>query len=234
MLTLGRSSWMVTDLPEGTDEIVLRVSRRGDAVEVRYVIEDGPAELAALVFMPPGREVLAGVMAAAPEGSGFRVTFHDLRITEPDWSGTAERDPSSPDDQAGWTGDEQPAWRATDGEPGWRAGKVVLESHLLFEVGEDALDHESGRSERPLSADVGGGARLVGGEQRRAGGGEPGLVVPAPEALVADHDLGRGAGEQVGERLVLLLVCRDDRVAERQPALVGQQHQPHAPDVAVR
>ena len=53
VLTLGRSSWMVTDLPAGTDEIVLRVSRRGDAVEVRYVIEDGPAELAALVFMPP-------------------------------------------------------------------------------------------------------------------------------------------------------------------------------------
>ena len=84
VLTLGRSSWMVTDLPEGTDEIVLRVSRRGDAVEVRYVIEDGPAELAALVYMPPGREVLAGVMAAAPEGPGFRVTFHDLRASEPD------------------------------------------------------------------------------------------------------------------------------------------------------
>jgi regulation of enolase protein 1 (concanavalin A-like superfamily) len=128
VLTLGRSSWMVTDLPAGTDEIVLRVSRRGDAVEVRYVIEDGPAELAALVFMPPGREVLAGVMAAAPEGPGFRVTFHDLRITEPDWSGTAGRDPSSPDDQAGWTGDEQPRWSATDGEPGWPAP----------ETGEDA------------------------------------------------------------------------------------------------
>ena len=92
VLTLGRSSWMVTDLPEGTDEIVLKVSRRGDAVEVRYVIEDGPAELAALVFMPPDREVLAGVMAAAPEGPGFRVTFHDLRITERDWSGAAGED----------------------------------------------------------------------------------------------------------------------------------------------
>jgi uncharacterized protein len=128
VLTLGRSSWMVTDLPDGTDEIVLRLSRRGDAVEVRYVIEDGPAELAALVFMPPGREVLAGVMAAAPEGPGFRVTFHDLRITEPDRPGTAGRDPSWSDDQAGWTGDEQPAWSAADGEPGWPAP----------ETGEDA------------------------------------------------------------------------------------------------
>ena len=44
-----------------------------------YVLTN--AELAALVFLPPGREVLAGVMAAAPEGPGFRVTFHDLRIT---------------------------------------------------------------------------------------------------------------------------------------------------------
>jgi len=129
VLTLGRSSWMVTDLPEGTDEIVLRVSRRGDAVEVRYVIEDGPAELAALVFMPPGREVLAGVMAAAPEGPGFRVTFHDLRITERDWSGTAEGDGSWSGDQAGWTGDEQqPGWSAADGEPGWRGPETGEEA----------------------------------------------------------------------------------------------------------
>jgi hypothetical protein len=121
VLTLGRSSWMVTDLPEGTDEIVLRVSRRGDAVEVRYVLEDGPAELAALVFMPPGREVLAGVMAAAPEGPGFRVTFHDLRIAEPDWSGSAGGGNSWSQDRAGWSGEEQPAWSAADGEPGWSA-----------------------------------------------------------------------------------------------------------------
>ena len=121
VLTLGRSSWMVTDLPAGTDEIVLRVSRRGDAVEVRYVIEDGPAELAALVFMPPGREVLAGVMAAAPEGPGFRVTFHDLRITERDWSGAAGDDPAWSDDQAGWSGDAVPAWSPADGEAGWPA-----------------------------------------------------------------------------------------------------------------
>jgi hypothetical protein len=128
VLTLSRSSWMVTDLPGGTDEIVLRVSRRGDAVEVRYVIGDGPAELAALVFMPPGREVLAGVMAAAPEGPGFRVTFHDLRITERDWSGTAGGDTSWSDDQAGWTGDEQPAWGASDGEPGWPAPETGVDA----------------------------------------------------------------------------------------------------------
>ena len=59
------------------------------------------------------------------------------------------------------------------------------------------------------------------------------VVVAAPEALVGDHDLGGGAGEQVGERLVLVLVGGHDRVAERQPARVGQQHEPDAPDEAV-
>jgi uncharacterized protein len=104
VLTLGRSSWMVTDLPEGTDDIGLRVSRRGDAVEVRYQIGDGQAELAALVYMPPGADVLAGVMAAAPEGPGFRVTFQDLRIAERDWSESAED----------WAG--EPAWAGDGGD----------------------------------------------------------------------------------------------------------------------
>jgi hypothetical protein len=120
VLTLGRSSWMVTDLPAGTDDIVLRVSRRGDAVEVRYVLDDGPPELAALAFLPPGREVLAGVMAAAPEGPGFRVTFQDLRITEPDWSAPADDNATTwQDDQPGWAGGHTPGWSPAEGEPGW-------------------------------------------------------------------------------------------------------------------
>src|SRR6516164_8151207 len=90
VLTLGRSSWMVTDLPGGSDDILLRLARRGDAVEVRYLVGDGQAELDALVFMPPDRAVLAGVMCAAPEGPGFRVSFLDLNITERDWSAPGE------------------------------------------------------------------------------------------------------------------------------------------------
>jgi uncharacterized protein len=92
VLTAGWSSWMVADLPHGTDEVTLRVSRRGDAVEVRYVAGDGAAELAALVFMPPGREMLAGIVCAAPEGTGFSVAFHDLRIVGREWGGQEAAD----------------------------------------------------------------------------------------------------------------------------------------------
>jgi regulation of enolase protein 1 (concanavalin A-like superfamily) len=141
VLTMGCSSWMVADLPPGTDEVTLRVSRRGDAVEVRYAAGDGVAELAALVFMPPGREMLAGIVCAAPEGGGFSVAFHDLRITGRDWSG------QEPDGDAEWTAGSVPAagwaqdeaaangagwdgggesWgreRAGDGAPGWTADR---------------------------------------------------------------------------------------------------------------
>jgi regulation of enolase protein 1 (concanavalin A-like superfamily) len=121
VLTMGCSSWMVADLPPGTDEVTLRVSRRGDAVEVRYAARDGAAELAALVFMPPGREMLAGIVCAAPEGSGFSVAFHDLRIAGREWGGQEAAD------DAGWTAGAVPAagWvqdEAAATGAGWKGG----------------------------------------------------------------------------------------------------------------
>jgi len=86
-VTRDFSSWAIADLPPGSSDIRLAVTRRGDAVEVRYSTvpaADAPAQdftLAALAYLPPGREVLAGVMCAAPEGGGFPVTFRGLTIT---------------------------------------------------------------------------------------------------------------------------------------------------------
>jgi uncharacterized protein len=133
VLTLGRSSWMVTDLPAGLDDILLRVSRRGDAVEVRYLIGEGQAELAALVYMPPGAQVLAGVMAAAPEGPGFRISFHDLHVTERDWSAEAGDDVAAGD----WAG--EPAWTGDGGGAAW-----PLDEEALDEAGADAWSGENG------------------------------------------------------------------------------------------
>ncbi len=81
VITLEHSSWAVADLPSYAGEVSLLVTRRGDAIEVRYRLDGGDRELAALAYLPSGEQVLAGAMCAAPEGSGFEVTFHDLRIT---------------------------------------------------------------------------------------------------------------------------------------------------------
>ena len=80
VVTNDYSSWAMAQLPAGLGELRLLLTRRGDAVEVRYAAGDGELELAALAYLPPG-EALAGAMSAAPEGGGFQATFHDLTIT---------------------------------------------------------------------------------------------------------------------------------------------------------
>ena len=80
VVTNDYSSWAMAQLPAGLGELRLLLTRRGDAVEVRYAAGEGKLELAALAYLPPG-EALAGAMCAAPEGGGFRATFHDLTIT---------------------------------------------------------------------------------------------------------------------------------------------------------
>jgi uncharacterized protein len=219
VLTLGRSSWMVTDLPEGTDDIVLRVSRRGDAVEVRYVIEEGPAELAALVFLPPGREVLAGVMAAAPEGPGFRVTFHDLRITERDWAAGPD-DPAWQDEPAGWAGAAAPAWSPADGEPGWpvpetaedapdwpaAAGEAAAPAWPVPVPGDEEPEWQAPAGEH---AEPGwaAGAEELGWPEAGAGDGEPGWAPPAadttqgPEHPIAAAPVPGDSGDPAGPQL---------------------------------
>ncbi len=84
VLTVGYSSWMMADLPSDVAEVSLKVTRRAETVQVRYATPGRLPELCALVYLPPGREMLAGVMCAAPEGDGFTASFHDLRITRRD------------------------------------------------------------------------------------------------------------------------------------------------------
>jgi uncharacterized protein len=80
VVTLAYSNWSVSDLPAGASELGLQLARRGDAVEVRYSVDGSQADLAAVVYLPPGRPVFAGAMCAAPDGDGFEVSFADLVI----------------------------------------------------------------------------------------------------------------------------------------------------------
>lgn len=80
VVTLDYSNWAVGELPADMTELGLVLARRGDAVEVRYRIDGGDAELASVVYLPPGEVVLAGAMCAAPQGDGFDVTFTDIAV----------------------------------------------------------------------------------------------------------------------------------------------------------
>jgi uncharacterized protein len=85
VVTLEYSSWAVADLPTDCADVGLRLARRGDSVEVRFIAGDRLADpaamdLAAVAYLPPGRPALAGAMCAAPAGSGFTVSFRELTV----------------------------------------------------------------------------------------------------------------------------------------------------------
>jgi uncharacterized protein len=207
VLTMGSSNWMVADLPPDTDEVTLRVSRRGDAVEVRYSAGDGAAELAALVFLPPDREMLAGIVCAAPEGAGFSVAFHDLRIVGREWAGHETADGAdwageSAAPAAGWaepagTGagwaDEAEGWedeRAEDQADGW-AGDEPGEAESGW--AGDGPDDEAAAwaSDKPGEAEPGGAGDAPAGLPAGWGGelaGRPALDWAKPQASEPAED----------------------------------------------
>ena len=216
VLTVGWSSWMVADLPPGLDEVALRVSRRGDAVEVRYAIGEGPAELAALVFLPPERELLAGIVCAAPEGTGFSVTFHDLRIVAREWGAQGagwvhEQDAGT---GAGWDGSGAdwaagvpagggpPAWagdapdEAQEAAPGW-AEEIPGEApvgwrddppgNAAFDWGNSQASDAAQDWER-LSLSVTGGAGRSADQADEPAGEQPGKpAADQPDKPAADQ-----------------------------------------------
>ena len=212
VLTMGFSSWMVADLPPGTDAVTLRVSRRGDAVEVRYAAGDGVAELAALVFMPPGREMLAGIVCAAPEGGGFSVAFHDLRIAGREWGGQETADDAGWADGsvpasdwardeavaagAGWNGSSE-GWRgerADDGAPAWAGDGPGEPPPGWAADGSDEAVPGWSLKEPGVLAFGWTGKKADDGTPGRAGD-EPGGVTPAWSREKVAGTPGGGSGE---------------------------------------
>jgi regulation of enolase protein 1 (concanavalin A-like superfamily) len=80
VVTRDFSDWSVRPLPEPPAVLWLRLTRRGDTVEVHYRLDDGPATMLRLAYFPPGVPAQIGVMCASPQGAGFSVTFRDLTI----------------------------------------------------------------------------------------------------------------------------------------------------------
>jgi regulation of enolase protein 1 (concanavalin A-like superfamily) len=81
VVTREVSDWSVIPLATSPDSVTLAVDRTGDTVTVRYGLDGAePVTMARLAYFPPTAPVLAGVMAASPEGAGFSVTFSRLEI----------------------------------------------------------------------------------------------------------------------------------------------------------
>ncbi|MCP3802460.1 DUF1349 domain-containing protein [Allokutzneria sp. A3M-2-11 16] len=81
VVTRDFSDWSVVALPQLTGSVSLVVDRTGDAVTIRYGLdEDEPGTMLRLAYLPPGDEVLVGPMCASPKGKGFPTRFHRFEV----------------------------------------------------------------------------------------------------------------------------------------------------------
>ena len=82
VVTRERSDWSVTSLPEGIDEVTLRLTRRDGALLVQ-TLRGGHVDLLRLADFPPSNPVQVGIMCCTPERAGLAATFRDFRIGPP-------------------------------------------------------------------------------------------------------------------------------------------------------
>ncbi|QFZ16846.1 DUF1349 domain-containing protein [Saccharothrix syringae] len=81
VVTRDFSDWSVVGVGR-VDRVTIAAERTGDAVTLRYGLDDAdPTALLRLAYFPPEGGVLAGLMAAAPTGSGFTARFDRVQVT---------------------------------------------------------------------------------------------------------------------------------------------------------
>jgi regulation of enolase protein 1 (concanavalin A-like superfamily) len=74
------SDWAVAPLPQNPPSIWLRVTRQAEWIEVQYALDGTNYTLLRLAYLPPAASMMAGIMCAAPDGSGFDVRFEGLTV----------------------------------------------------------------------------------------------------------------------------------------------------------
>lgn len=80
VVTREFSDWSVAPVVSPR-QVTVEATREGDAVTIRYGLDGAdPTTLLRIAYLPPGRPVLAGVMAASPDGAGFTTTFTGVRL----------------------------------------------------------------------------------------------------------------------------------------------------------
>ena len=91
VVTREFSDWSVVEQSTNPAHIYFTLLRKGDYVEIKYSLDNSEYKMLRLAYFPPKEKVQIGVMCAAPEGGGFRVTFENFAIQKFEAAGTHKR-----------------------------------------------------------------------------------------------------------------------------------------------
>lgn len=80
VVTHGQSDWSLRDLNSKSDSIWIKTTRRLDAVEVAYSLDDRSYQMIRMAYFPPNCPVMLGMTAASPDGPGFEALFEGFQI----------------------------------------------------------------------------------------------------------------------------------------------------------
>lgn len=80
VVTHHTSDWSVIELDEPVDYVWIRAVRRLDAVEIFYSFDDVEYTMMRNCWLEDNTPVMVGMMAACPDGDGFRATFEGFSI----------------------------------------------------------------------------------------------------------------------------------------------------------
>ncbi|NDJ76376.1 MAG: DUF1349 domain-containing protein [Chloroflexi bacterium] len=82
VVTRDFSDWCIIPLPQHPPALWMRVTRRGEAVEIHYSLDGVVYTMLRLAHFCLAEQVQVGIMSASPEGNGFKATFTGFDVRE--------------------------------------------------------------------------------------------------------------------------------------------------------
>lgn len=81
VVTHKTSDWSVIELEKPMEYVWIKAVRRLDAVEIFYSFDDKEYTMMRNCWLQDNTPVMVGMMAACPDGNGFKATFEGFRIS---------------------------------------------------------------------------------------------------------------------------------------------------------
>jgi regulation of enolase protein 1 (concanavalin A-like superfamily) len=82
VITHNFSSWNIIPLPGNPASLWIKAVRKSDAVEIFYSLDGIKWQMANIAYFAPQGQVMAGMMSASPQGTGFDAVFENFHISE--------------------------------------------------------------------------------------------------------------------------------------------------------
>ena len=80
VVTNKQSNWSVIQLDEKPNAVWIKAIRQKDAVEIYYSLDGENFKLSNQVYLAQYKPVMVGMMAASPDGDGFKALFEDFTV----------------------------------------------------------------------------------------------------------------------------------------------------------